>query len=365
MKNLRKTSDPSKRRSHRSRSVLLYSCSLLAGVLAPIHAFRPCHARLQIDRPLNPTPTRSISKPRQLPQQQQQQQLSVLLGRFPTPLLASADDDDFDDDEFDDNEYYEWQVGNVYDDIEKLSQTIQILQAEDHLQQVQRRDMLDNFAAQRRPIRHDFQKFVLGPWALALIMASTKNVRLTAMLQRGLDVQFWSTVVVAPIVWLLAKRRSPFVPMPEELERIDPEYRHFVTHLVDWEDSRTSCRDYVLSLLENWSSSVAGTALLGASLLCTKQRHASVPLAILQLLTRFGAVASLHQFPKLLYDLRRQPRPLERHTFRMQRLTRFVLSVTPMAIASDLSKLLTLLPLREPARLSAFWTVPFFLASIG
>jgi hypothetical protein len=225
--------------------------------------------------------------------------------------------------------------------------------------------MLDNFAAQRRPIRHDVQTFVLGPLALAWIMTLTKNVRLTAILQRGLDVQFWSTVVAAPIVWLLVKRRSPFVPMPEELERIDPEYRHFVTHLVDWEDSRTSCRDYVLTLLENWTSSVAATALLGIWLLCTKQRHAPVPLAMVQLLTRLGAIASLHQFPKLLYDLRRQPRPLDWHTFMMQRLTRFVLSVTPIAIASDLSKLLAIRLLRQPPRHGILWTVNFLLAAIG
>jgi len=340
------------------------SLLMVAGVLAPVKilTFRTCHAMFQPSRrAIKLEPMYSPPRPMVL-----QMKRRISNGQTPMILMLAAAADEGD-------ESYEWQVGNVYDDIEILDRIIKIHEASGHLQQVKRREMLDNFAAQRRPILPDLVRFIIAPIGMAFIMAKISNKsRIIRFFQQGFDVQFWSTFVMIPLFLLRAKRRSmpPHEPMPEELERIEPEFRHFVTHIVDWEDPEKSCRDVVLALIEFWVSSIAGTALLGVSLVLTKQQKLffGVPFAILQVLTRIGVVASLNQFPKLLYELRREPLPLTQGTVQMQKLTQSVLWTAPIGVASDLSKLfsgLSLLPKIPPSKVDVLWAIPFFFAALG
>ena len=325
---------------------------VMAGLFVPIDAFQTCHRR-RLDAKF-------------LSIHDNGEPYSPMLFQSTASDFASEGDDDDDDDGTD--ESYEWQVGNVYDDIDKLSQIITMNQASDHLQQVKRRTLLDYFAAKRRLIRPDFIRFVLGPLALASFMATTKKARI---IQMGWDMQFWTTTVVAPILLLCIKRRvlPPSDPLPKELEAFEPEYRHFVEHLFDWEDPRKSCRDVVLSLLENWVSSIAGMALFGIMILFTNQQYSQYAVvALLQALTRLGAIASLHQFPKLYYELRHQPLPLDQNMDRMQRLTRFLFSTTPIGVAADLSKLMAVHPNVHkfiPSRMNLRMAITLLLAALG
>ncbi|KAL3795602.1 hypothetical protein ACHAW5_002798 [Stephanodiscus triporus] len=117
--------------------------------------------------------------------------------------------------------------------------------------------------------------------------------------------------------------------------------------------------DFVLCLLENWSSAVAAPFVVGAvSLLSPGGRGrtivATAPAAaslvgggdgvdaFVRLLTRVGAAAALHQYPSLLFELRRddRPRPICRSASYMQRAVKVMLDWLPLGVASDLAVLL-------------------------
>jgi hypothetical protein len=258
-------------------------------------------------------------------------------------MAASASDDTLDE--------YEWKVGNVYDDLDRLQQEIAISQAEQHLRQVEDRERLDTFAAQRRPIQRDVRRFLLAPLFLSVCLTLVKRSHLARFNHFVFNLHFYMTVVAAPMVLLLEKCRSlpPPPPPPKELTGLDPDYYRFV--VTDWEDPKTSCRDHVLCLLENWTSAVVGPALLICIYyLLPRTVNSCVKLAIAasQLITRLGAIAALNQYPKLLFQLRRrhQPRPMDRYTMRLQQLTRLALVAAPFGVASDLAQVMNQLPSR-------------------
>jgi hypothetical protein len=146
---------------------------------------------------------------------------------------------------------------------------------------------------------------------------------------------FWCLVVLAPMfmlgvgLWNSRCQSTPYVPSHVT-------ERNAVTPLVnsDSENPATSTRDYVACLLEQWCSAIVG------SVVCAKfwmvgtntQLHWMV-----QLMTRLGALASLHQYPKLWFELIRkeQPRPLSWRASFLQRITR--LQCTQWLAAVDLA----------------------------
>jgi hypothetical protein len=258
-------------------------------------------------------------------------------------MAASASDDTLD--------AYEWKVGNVYDDLDRLQQEIAISQAEQHLRQVEDRERLDTFAAQRRPLQHDVRRFLLATLFFSVFFTLVKRSNLARFYNFVFNIHFYMAVVVAPMVLLLAKRRSlPPPPLPpKELTGLDPDYYRFV--VTDWQDPKTSCRDHVLCLLENWTSAVAGPALLACInylLPRTANYRVNLAMAASQLITRLGAAAALHQYPKLLFQLRRhhQPRPMDQYTMRCQQITWLALAAVPFGVASDLVQVINQLPSR-------------------
>jgi hypothetical protein len=124
--------------------------------------------------------------------------------------------------------------------------------------------------------------------------------------------------------------------------------------------------NFVLCLLENWSSAVvvpfvigAMSALFASSSLASRRTFLAAgggppsaipPLAgggdgtdaCVRLLARAGAAAALHQYPSLLFELRRddQPRPLCRSTAYARRAVGVMLDWLPLAAASDAAVLI-------------------------
>jgi hypothetical protein len=250
---------------------------------------------------------------------------------------------------FDDGE---WKAGNVYEDLDRLEQAINLENAEQNLLHHERIEVLDHMAKERRPLFPDVQKFLIAPMICALLIRSCNEYSSTRLIARLLamtmDLHFWGVVVSAPLLVLALKRvySGPPEPMPEELKDLAPEYLPFAT--TDWESPETSCRDNVLFLLELWTSAVAGMAVAGiVRLLQRVPQYPGVRLwwTLSQLLTRIGAIAALYQYPKQMFQLRRpeRPKPLGFFPTLMQNLVRGMLLLAPVGIATDLSKVVSLM----------------------
>jgi hypothetical protein len=238
-------------------------------------------------------------------------------------------------------EGFEWEAGDVYQDLDRLEQAINISNAQQNLAHEERIEMMDTFAQQRRPISPDLKQFIMAPFGLSLAFAALRKGPLsrlpaTVRMDLVLDVHFWSLVVVAPLLFFLFQLRRAMTTesddVPSELQGLDPAYYRFLT-TTDWENPKTSCRDYVKCLVEQWTSAVVGMALTGLIF------PASWRLKV-QILTRIAAIAALHQYPKLLFQLKRkqQPRPLAGRVWAMQLL--LGCQIMPWAVALDLSRLL-------------------------
>ena len=291
------------------------------------------------------------------------------------------DDDDYDEDGnySDDSIDFVWEVGNVEADFQALEQAINFENAEFNLLEAERVEMMDAFAKQRRLFLKDLHAFVTRPlrWSLVFvviqrILQRKSSNHLAQFIARHRlvtlpwDIHFWAIVVLAPILFLQVKKRTmaPPEPMPEELQKLDPEYLPFVTTYHDWEDSETSYRDYVLCLSEQWVSAVKSMAWFGllrlgcfaamrmsilSNIIRTVPYFSPTATAFLQFLTRLGAMASIYQFPKLLFQLQReqQPRPVRGDVSALQKLVNAMLRWgLPIGIASDLSQILMAMPKR-------------------
>ncbi len=278
---------------------------------------------------------------------------------------VAATDDNHVDNDYDDDD---WNVGNVYNDLDLLKREIAKSNAEQHLRQVEDRERLDTFAQNRHPLHRNVRRFVLLPLLLSIVLSimttSSSRFGILSRIFTGIfDFHFMVIMVAAPMLLLMAKRNSmpPPPPLPTELRGLDPEYYRFV--VTDWQDPKTSCSNVVLCLLENWTSAVIGPAIALSCLLpfARKGKGIMLTMAICQFITRLGAIAALHQYPKLLYQLRRfhQPRPLDRFTMRLQQLVGLALSLAPLGVASDLSKVWSQLPFKLVASFVSVGLIPY------
>jgi hypothetical protein len=267
-----------------------------------------------------------------------------------------------------DGEGGKWEAGDVYQDFRVLETAINYSNAEQNLEQMERMETLQHFAKQRRPLIPDVRKFVLNPMALALVLSvllqNQKTKVAARMITACLDLHFWTAMIASPLLLLLVKKMTapPPEPMPEEMVDLNPDYLPYVT--TDWEDPDVSCKDHVLFLLEYWSSSVVGMALVGLlGRLIKFPNHRVVWLwfSCAQLLTRLGAIASLYQYPKQLYKLQRsqQPRPLSLFPALLQPLVRNVFTLAPFGMASDLAKILV--HLQKESLVSLYVTISLLM----
>jgi hypothetical protein len=219
----------------------------------------------------------------------------------------------------------EWQCGkDVHANLDRLEQAIVKTQAEERLLHRERLEELNYHARQWRPVAHEIVQNILEPLQLSTTLCILLKglIRSRAfclsVIQRLSTFHFWSCLVVAPLLLFLyhqQARRLDEKHTPSIPNGISEEYVRFLS---DYENPRTSCRDFVLCLLEQWFSAMAGLALVGpllhfssiSTIINPQKKHAM--LLIARIATRLAAWASLHQYQELWYQLvrRDQPRPV-------------------------------------------------------
>lgn len=251
----------------------------------------------------------------------------------------------------------EWQTRNVYDDIHKLRQRIAQDRAQDNLHEIERLELLDNFAANRRPLFSTARRFILYPMLAAVLMTglsvqSTDFARLHRLVRSLFRLEFWMVVVAAPIALLglsrgansKTTRSSNSTSTGEEVEE-SPQLRQaqllYSTIINVDEKEETSITETCTCLVEYWVSAVAGTALMATLMFSTKTGQAFSRLwPCIRLMTRLGAIASLHQYPKLLYDMRRHPRPLNKFECLVKEASSIMLRLAVVGLTFDLSEIM-------------------------
>lgn len=269
------------------------------------------------------------------------------------------------DEEYETDVGYDWQAGNAYEDFDKLKQAISKDKAEQNLQCARELATLDAIAASWRPLWKDLGTFVAAPLLVSMLLTrlvqSRGPTRFISMLVTCADAQFWLGIVAMPILLLLLKKwqvrqnvpliESPSIPnIPRDGASTDEpmlpisQLKRIARNLgvgYNLEDPSESCNDHILCLLEQWTSSVAGTAILGLHLLLSRKRAiATTPwVSSIHLLTRLGAMASIHQYQGLLFELQRQdqPRPLRWFQSCLQRATRTMTWFAPLGLSVDLA----------------------------
>lgn len=225
---------------------------------------------------------------------------------------------------------------NVDMDFLRLELAINKTKAENNLLQLERWERLETMAAQKLPIRKIFNDNLMKPAVylflpLAILsMSSRKPLKIISAMS---SFHFWTVVVLAPLLlWKVRTSctRSPPTSSNDLDQYFDPQYVRFLS---DYSDPQLSCQDHVLSLLEQWTSAVAGAiAFVGIKTVDTL----STSSLIFRILVRLGAIAALRQFPELWFCLHRsgQPRPLSFSTWALQSLVRGLLS--PWVIMLDI-----------------------------
>lgn len=234
-----------------------------------------------------------------------------------------------------------WNADNVYEDIENLRRAIAEDQAEGNLRVIQTQQLVDAFAANRRPLFQDVKNFVIFPCLLAYALAiplfryTPKLCLIRSIITKLFVFEFWTMEVLMPILFLIQKKRDRldigihYVPLNKKR-----------SPLTEYFDRDCSCEDFVLCLLEQWVSAVFGTFCFGLwSSAFSKYNH-SYLWPFVRLATRLGSVSSLHQYPELLFKLRRQPRPWRRSETKLRKLSDFLLKFVTIGLIIDLSEIM-------------------------
>lgn len=260
----------------------------------------------------------------------------------------------------------EWLPRNIYDDLDLLRQSIAKDQAGDRIREIERRRLLNTFAANRRPLFHDLRLFVLLPFFCAQILGGMSLrindvARIHQVLRGVFRVEFWVVVVIAPAALLLQgarkspstshgqRSKDPVVPkraasLYSTLIRLDPP-----------EDAQI--HETIETLLELWVSAVVGSGVLAAWFAASQTGQTYTRLwPCLRFVSRLGAIASLHQYPKLLYELRNLARPLNEPECQLQQLSNRMLPLALVGLTLDLTDIL-MCPLSRFVLLSLFLTV--------
>ena len=286
-----------------------------------------------------------------------------------------------------------WQANNFTNDYTLLKAAMARQSAMTNLQQLQRKYMLDyGFACNKRPLVRDiFHVFVrIGLWVLFLSSSgnflATGNFGIRSVIQACnlpaqsvlhkihvlaatsivtfTTIHHWVVGMALPLLLLTLVKYNKLGPESRALDEYfkpstqsssDDDAPSFFYTSNEMSKKKAKDKDtgnFVLCLLENWSSAVIipftfGTFSILASLVGKPKtvvadcfHNISI---CTRLLTRIGAAAALHQYPLLLFELRRndQPRPLCQSTTYMQNAVRLFLSWLQLCVASDLALLLT------------------------
>ena len=318
-----------------------------------------------------------------------------------------------------------WQADNF----ERDYQLLQIALAKDkslsNLQQLQRKYILEH-GFRRRPLLKDLLKcaFNIGAWTVLLISCNRAGGGLSALkdskplwrkacillsesILSMVALHYWVIVMVCPLIllkWLnseetnkridiqyrppkrglLQKLIGTFGPSALVLDsyfedpREESNLPSFFYSLDDsYKSKRRDTKNFVLCLLENWSSAVIASLVWRVvSVLAAGIKYQYVTILfgrgpgiaqraqflLSRLITRLGAAAALYQYPQLLFELHRkdQPRPLCRATSIMQPAVQTLFRWLPLGISADLA--LLAFSIKEHINLSSL--MPGFACSI-
>lgn len=302
--------------------------------------------------------------------------------KSPFSLMAKNKDGNNENESTNNDSTRQWQAGNFQNDYNILQNAMAKQSAMANLQEQQRRYILDyGFAGNRRPLIQDLLKAIciIGGWTVFFITGCyhlskawehmtwfrKTHIAATHFLVNLSHLHHWTVGMIFPLCMLAWAKSGPF-PSARILEEYfkpkgplsDAPKFFYTSDLVKKRSKDKDTGDYVLCLVENWSSAIIPTFAVGLcsglSRLSKRRKIAGVinsdtqqlrtPLfllvpALCRLLTRLGAAAALHQYPSLLFELRRndQPRPLCRSTAYMQRGVSTFLKWLPIGVASDLA----------------------------
>ncbi|KAL3823685.1 hypothetical protein ACHAXA_007256 [Cyclostephanos tholiformis] len=328
----------------------------------------------------------------------------------------SDDENENENENENDEECQKWQAVDYDSDRELLEIALTRQNAMAELMQRCRRHTLDyGFANNRRPLMQDLLRttFRIGAWTTFLISAGGGCrdgggwpsyppprgsywlgiiERLHVLVAKAAlsfsILHHWIVIMALPLFLLALARCDKLGPPGRALEEMwsggykdespsffyTPKQRRGKARKGGGRGSNKDTGDYVLCLLENWSSVVVLPFVTGSinalvaaffsiSSLGGLRRNAIIatgggPVAFssfvgrggdyyvidacVRLLTRLGAASALHQYPSLLYELRRDdmPRPLCRSTSYMRRAVRAFLDWLPLGVGSDMFSLL-------------------------
>lgn len=278
-----------------------------------------------------------------------------------------------------------WQAGNFQNDYKILKIAMAKQSAMSNLQQQQRRYILDHgFARNRRPLLQDMLKAIciIGGWTIFFITGGASerlhqvlkvwehtswlnkiHIATTHLLVNMSHLHYWMVGMIFPL-YMLAWAKSGRCTSARILEEYfkpkgplsDAPKFFYTSDLAKKRSKDKDVGDYVLCLAENWSSAIIPSFAVSVSLgllRLSKSRKipgvvnsaplALLPLALCRLLTRLGAAAAIHQYPSLLFELRRndQPQPLCRPTAYMQRGVSTFLKWLRIGVASDLAVMMS------------------------
>ena len=283
-----------------------------------------------------------------------------------------------------------WQANNFESDHQLLKTAMARQSAMTNLRQQQRKYTLDyGFARNRRPLLQDLLRYTItiGLWMIFSICGGAgagrngidtvvqtwkqhqswrykMHVLVIQSIVTMTTLHHWIVGVTLPLVLLALSKREQIGPQGRTLEEyftsksqslLDDAPSFFYTSPLPKQKAKAKAKDtgnFALCLLENWSSAVIMSFVCGLypmiASLRKKQSIWNVGFISgsicstdvwIRLLTRLGAAVALHQFPSLLFELRRndQPRPLCRLTTYMQQCVKTLLRWLPLGVATDLA----------------------------
>ncbi len=263
------------------------------------------------------------------------------------------------------NDKDQWDAGDLQSDMVKLKLAVAESNAETDLSQKERLHLLEEFARQKREFIPDLKKYVIRPFTLSAILIGMQclssslgkkgkyqvlGVLITTFSQLFLTSMniFYVISIILPILFyhLIPSRIQS---KDETMMQSEYEFQ---------KDESDLCKDngdYSRCLLENWASCIYPSVffhLLGlfAPWICRNQAISfpvisqyyiiALGMSLSRCITRLGAAASLHQFPKLLYDLRRsnQPRPIALIPTILNMMIDLYLYMLPLGFSADVAQ---------------------------
>lgn len=278
-----------------------------------------------------------------------------------------------------------WEANDFDNDRRLLKIALARESAISDLQQQQRQYTLDyGFARNRRPLVRDLlHTFVkICAWLIVLVSvhgdsaldgyclrdvwnqpkSTLRKFHILAMKTIFAVTTFhhWVVGMVLPLLLLLLVKYGTLGPDERTLDeysnsrpgQLPTNAKTFFYSSNEFSKQRAKAKDtgnFVLCLLENWSSAVVLSLVMRLYSLIASQRMdrtvaGSVGKSFIfsRLITRIGAAAALHQYPSLLFELRRgdRPRPICRSLAYMQRAVKVLSEWLPLGVASDLALLL-------------------------